>query len=371
MNCSEILAELKIRASEKYKANAVRMGIPEQYSLGVSTVEVRSLAKRIQKSNELALELWVEGYHEARMLAVLLMKPKEMTKDTVEQLIGDVISWDLCDHLCKNLLIKMDCRSALIEGWITSPQTYRKRAAFTLIASAVIHDKKLTNDMLDHYLELIAQYSDDGREHVKKAASCALREIGKRDFNYNEKALLIAQEFAGSDSKVLKWIGKDSIRELETMVKTEGRGRLISSKSHMGKEVARRKIFNELEAQAMQRSMMQVYVKGSVEAVELYRAAFDADVLCTYPDENGGYMHSELNAHGQVIAVSEIAEDVIAGNTMMFCFHFGAGGEENVRKAYEVLKEGARSHTPIGPCDYSPCQFTLTDRFGVCWCVFV
>lgn len=46
MNCSEVLAELKIRASEKYKANAVRMGIPEQYSLGVSTAEVRSLAKR-------------------------------------------------------------------------------------------------------------------------------------------------------------------------------------------------------------------------------------------------------------------------------------------------------------------------------------
>lgn len=43
MNCSGVLAELKIRASE---ANAVRMGIPEQYSLGVSTAEVRSLAKR-------------------------------------------------------------------------------------------------------------------------------------------------------------------------------------------------------------------------------------------------------------------------------------------------------------------------------------
>lgn len=46
MNCSEVIAELKIRASEKYKANVVRMGIPEQYSLGVSTAEIRSLAKR-------------------------------------------------------------------------------------------------------------------------------------------------------------------------------------------------------------------------------------------------------------------------------------------------------------------------------------
>lgn len=91
-----------------------------------------------------------------------------MTKDAVEQLIGDVISWDLCDHLCKNLLIKMDCRSALIEGWITSSQIYKKRAAFTLIASSVIHDKKLSDDMLDYYLGLIVRYSDDEREHVKR-----------------------------------------------------------------------------------------------------------------------------------------------------------------------------------------------------------
>lgn len=117
-------------------------------------------------------------------------------------------------------------------------QTYRKRAAFTLIASSVVHDKKLTDDMLDYYLGLIAKYSDDEREHVKKAASWALREIGKKDFNYNEKALLLAHEFAESDSKALKWIGKDAIKELETLVKAEGRGRLISSKSQMGKEAA-------------------------------------------------------------------------------------------------------------------------------------
>lgn len=238
MNCSEVIAELRMRASEKYKANVVRMGIPEQYSLGVSTAEIRSLAKKMQKSNELALGLWVTGYHEARLLAVLLMDPKQMTKDAVEQLIGDVISWDLCDHLCKNLLIKMDCRNALIEGWVTSSQTYRKRAAFTLIASSVIHEKKLTDDMLDYYLGLIARYSDDGREHVKKAVSWALREIGKRDFNYNEKALLLAHEFAESDSKALNWIGKDTIKEFETLVKAEGCGRLISSKSQMGKDIA-------------------------------------------------------------------------------------------------------------------------------------
>lgn len=121
----------------------------------------------------------------------------------------------------------------------------------------------------------------------------------------------------------------------------------------------------------MKRSMMQMYVKGSAEAVELYQRAFDAEILGLYPDENGGYMHSELNAYGQILAVSELKSGLSAGNTMQFCFHFGEGGEEHVRHAYEVLKECACIDHPLGPCEYSPCMFSLTDKFGVCWCLFV
>ena len=121
----------------------------------------------------------------------------------------------------------------------------------------------------------------------------------------------------------------------------------------------------------MLRSMMQVYVKGSVEAVELYKKAFGADVLCTYPDENGGYMHSELNAFGQIIAVSERLENTVCGNNMQFCFHFGEGSEDIIKRAYDVLKEGAIECSALGACGYSPCQFTLIDKFGVSWCLFV
>jgi len=117
--------------------------------------------------------------------------------------------------------------------------------------------------------------------------------------------------------------------------------------------------------------MMQVFVKDSKEAFKFYRKAFNAEVLCTYEDGKGGYMHSELNAYGQVIAVSEITLNVTVGNTMMFCFHFGEGGEENVKTAYEVLKEDAITCSPLDKCDYSSLQFVCIDKFGVTWCVFV
>lgn len=234
MNSREVITELHSLASGKYKSNVVRMGIPEEYCIGVSTGEVRNIAKKIGKSNELAFELWNTGYHEARLLAVLVFDKKSIAHSDIENLMGEVISWDLCDHLCKNLIVKMKDYEEFIYQWIISTHIYKKRAAYTLIATSAIHNKKLSNDTLDDYLKLIKDDLDIEHEHVKKAVSWALREIGKRDFDYNEKALLVAHELLDSGNKTQVWIAKDAIKELENLVKIEGRTRLISTKTQMG-----------------------------------------------------------------------------------------------------------------------------------------
>lgn len=236
MTCDEVISELKSLSSEKYKANVVKMGIPEASSIGVSTGDIRKLAKGIEKSNEFAYKLWRTGYHEAKLLAVLVLDKKHISLQNVEQLMKDVCSWDLCDHLCKNLIIKLKGYEGLIEIWCNSKETYTKRAAFTLMASAVIHEKLISEDIIDNYLKLISEHSNDEREHVKKAISWALREIGKRDYNYQEKAILLAYELKENGSKSQIWIAKDALKELEKLVKVEGRGRLISLDSKMGKE---------------------------------------------------------------------------------------------------------------------------------------
>lgn len=238
MNSKEIIEELKSESSEKYKANVVKMGIPEEYSIGVSTTIVRSIAKKIGKSTELGFELWNTGYHEARLLAVLLFDCKDITHSDIKRLMSDVISWDLCDHLCKNLIIKMKDYQDFIFDWITSPHVYKKRASFTLIASSAIHDKKVSNDVLDTYLKLIRENSESEHEHIKKAVSWALREIGKIDFSYNEKALLLAHDLKENGNKVQVWIAKDAMKELENVVKVEGRKRLISTKTKMGSTIS-------------------------------------------------------------------------------------------------------------------------------------
>lgn len=234
MTCTDIINKLKDCSSQKYKENVVRMGIPEENSIGVSTADIRKLAKEIGRSNELAFELWKTGYHEARLLAVLLFDKKQISHDDIEYLMSDVISWDLCDHLCKNLIIKMKDYDCFIREWSQSSETYKLRAAFTLIASSAIHDDKLDEDTIDEYLMLIRECSVYPHEHVKKAVSWALREIGKIDFCNNEKAVILANELKESGNKTQIWIAKDALKEIENLVKVEGRKRLISAKSKMG-----------------------------------------------------------------------------------------------------------------------------------------
>ena len=122
----------------------------------------------------------------------------------------------------------------------------------------------------------------------------------------------------------------------------------------------------------MYRSMMQIFVKESEKALEFYQNVFDANVLCSYPDSDGKIMHSELDIHGQILAISElIGENTITGNTMMFCLHFGEGKETVVKKIYDLLKDEANIIYSLGKCDYSSLMVDLIDKYGIRWCIFV
>ena len=122
----------------------------------------------------------------------------------------------------------------------------------------------------------------------------------------------------------------------------------------------------------MLRSMMQIYTVGSNKAVELYKEAFGATVGTAYPNEDGTYMHVELDVFGQCVAIMELPSDtaLTPGNTMQFCLHFGAGNADKIHKAYAVLKDGAEIFNPPEPCPFSPLMFGLIDKFGASWCVF-
>lgn len=121
----------------------------------------------------------------------------------------------------------------------------------------------------------------------------------------------------------------------------------------------------------MYRSMMQVYIKNSNQAVLFYKNAFDAELVCNHQNGDGTVAHAELNIFGQIFAICESnQEETITGNSMQFCLHFGKGKEELVQKIIDNLSNGGELRYS-GAVDWSPLLADIIDKFGVRWCIFV
>src|SRR3954467_362898 len=84
-----------------------RFGIQAGPLIGLSTPQLRTLARRITRSSgfnqPLAEALWKTGIHDARTLSSLIGNPRTITRTTMDQWTRDFASWDICDACCYNL----------------------------------------------------------------------------------------------------------------------------------------------------------------------------------------------------------------------------------------------------------------------------
>ena len=131
------------------------------------------------------------------------------------------------------------------------------------------------------------------------------------------------------------------------------------------------------------KSCPQIYVKGSLDAVALYKEAFN---LTLNPDmtafnDDGTYEHvSLMSGDNEILAVAEdsldLHSDIVANNKKpIMAFNvFQLGTKEAVDHAYNVLSAEARINENLdGPvCPYwdedgNEYWFGLVDKFGVYW----
>jgi 3-methyladenine DNA glycosylase AlkD len=100
--------------------------------------------------------------------------------------------------------------------WSSRDPEFEKRAAFSLMATLAVIDKKSEDSRFEKFFPLILNCATDERNYVKKAVNWALRSIGKRNFAMNRKAIHIGKKLQKSASKSARWVGNDAVKELES-----------------------------------------------------------------------------------------------------------------------------------------------------------
>ena len=214
MKCKEVIEKLKSLYSPENVKGMARYGINPENNLGVSVTTLRSIAREIGKDHELALQLWDTGIRDARMLAAHVDDPKLITEDQMEKWVKDFNSWDVCDNTCGHLFDRTKYAYQKATEWSGRNEEFVKRASFAIIAWTAVHDKKVDDGQFIKFFPIIKRESIDERNYAKKAINWALRNIGKRNVNLNEKAIQTAREIQKFNSKSARWIASDAIREL-------------------------------------------------------------------------------------------------------------------------------------------------------------
>lgn len=215
-NFKEIIIKLKSHSNPKNVEGMARFGINPKNTLGVSIPIIRKMGKEIGKNHELAQQLWKSGIHEARILAGLIDDSKLVDEEQMEKWAKDFDSWDVCDQVCMNLFDKTKYAYKKAMEWSSRKEEFVKRAAFALVASLSVHDKKAKDEDFLKFLPIIKRESTDERNFVRKAVNWALRQIGKRNSKLQKAAIKTAREILKIDSKSARWIASDAIRELES-----------------------------------------------------------------------------------------------------------------------------------------------------------
>lgn len=228
MTLEGVLLELQRLGSPERRARAVRIGAATEPCVGVSKADLRRLAGGLKGGHQLAKQLWQSELHDARLLGALIADPRTVSAEDLQDWVGRIDSWELCDTFSKNLVCRTAAPLALVAEWVRDERLYVRRAALATMANLAVHKPDAVLQELNWLIGVIRGCAPDPRPHIASAAAWVLREIGKSGLEAHDAALELAAELA-AQSAPAKRLGTAALRELNNLTVVPERRRLLST----------------------------------------------------------------------------------------------------------------------------------------------
>ena len=241
MTTREVLAWLEKTGTKAARDGMARYGIVARHACGVPMGALLKKSKEIGTDQALSLSLWKTDCYEARLLAALIGDPLQVTRAQMKAWGNSFENWADGDTACFKLFDQTPLAWEFVEIWAKSPRENTKRAAFALLASLALHDKKATDERFAALLPMVEAEAEDERNFVVKGISWALRSIGRRSPNLSASCIELATRLEASDVPTTRWIGKDVARELLMLARKRASSGAARKPASRKKPVARKR----------------------------------------------------------------------------------------------------------------------------------
>ena len=198
----DVLAELESLGDEKRRQFNAKVGpdgiagAPPDKQFGCKTGDIRKLAKKIKADHELGRKLWKTGNLDAQLLAILIMKPKELSAEQLDTMVREArFAW-VADWL-QSYIIKSQPdgeKNKLREKWMKKSEkdSWAARAGWHLTASKINNGEDGVD--VEALLDRIEKEMPGARPETKWTMNNTLGAIGIKHAKHRKRAIAIGEK---------------------------------------------------------------------------------------------------------------------------------------------------------------------------------
>ncbi len=184
---AEVMAELA--ALEDPKARVVNERHGDDH--GVNLGKLRAIAKRLKTQQELARGLWATGDTAARLLALLVCRPKAFGRDELDAMLREARTPKVHDWLVNYVVKKSPHAEELRVAWSADPDPVVASAGWALTTERVA--KQPAGLDLAGLLDVIEAQMKDAPDRLQWAMNHCLAQIGIEHAGLRARAIGIGE----------------------------------------------------------------------------------------------------------------------------------------------------------------------------------
>jgi 3-methyladenine DNA glycosylase AlkD len=184
---AEVMAELA--ALEDPKARAVNEKHGDDH--GVNLSKLRAVAKRLKTQHELSRELWSTGDTAARLLALLVSRPKSFEPSELDAMLRGARVPKVHDWLTNYVVRKSPHAEELRVAWFDDPDPVVASAGWALTSERVVKDPDGLD--LSGLLDIIEADMKDAPDRLQWAMNTCLANIGIAHPEHRVRALAMGE----------------------------------------------------------------------------------------------------------------------------------------------------------------------------------
>ena len=186
-----VVAEVMAELAELEDPRAREVNEKHGDDHGVNLGKLRAVAKRLKTQPELARQLWETDDTAARLLAILICRPKAFERDELDVMLREARTPKVHDWLVNYVVKKNPHSEELRLAWFADPDPVVASAGWALTTERVA--KKPDGLDLAGLLDVIEAEMRDAPDRLQWAMNHCLAQIGIEHAEYRTRALDIGE----------------------------------------------------------------------------------------------------------------------------------------------------------------------------------